>query len=106
MKELAANSEWNFENKLRLLEAEQQSLRQHRHKAISSYDASIESARESGFVHEQGLACEKAAFYMIKMGKEVKAVEYFSQACECYKAWGSNMKVDFIRKELNNLTTV
>ena len=103
MRDASTFSEWNFENKLRHLEAEQQSLRQHRLKAMASYDAAIESAKESGFVHEQGLACEKAAFYMIEMGKEAKAAEYFNQACECYEAWGSNMKVDFIRREMKRL---
>ena len=42
------------------------------------YNASIEAARKSGFIHEQGLACEKAAFYCMRIKKEEKAVEYLA----------------------------
>ena len=94
-------------NKLRLLEAEQKSLALAEHnwrKAIDLYEASIEAAKRSGFIHEQGLACEKAAFYYkSKLGNIEKAIEYFKQARECYERWGSRMKVDFIQKELDSL---
>eukprot|EP00984_Skeletonema_dohrnii_P038315 scaffold41418_cov172-Skeletonema_dohrnii-CCMP3373.AAC.1 len=103
MKEAAASSDWNFTNKLRLLEAEQQSLRLNHHKAIPLYDASIKSAKKSGFIHEQGLACEKAGFYFIGENNKEKALEYFKQARECYEGWGSSMKVDFILTKLDSL---
>jgi DNA-binding SARP family transcriptional activator len=105
MKDAAANSEWNFMNKLRLLEAEQQSITHQRHfLAIDLYDASIQSAKKSGFIHEQGLACEKAGFYFKnKAGNNEKALEYFKQARACYDEWGSKMKVDFIKKEIDSL---
>jgi len=41
-----------------VLEAQQQSLRQTHRKAISLYEAAIESAKKSGYIHEQRLACE------------------------------------------------
>eukprot|EP00985_Skeletonema_marinoi_P029067 scaffold26635_cov209-Skeletonema_marinoi.AAC.1 len=103
MKEAAANSDWNFTNKLCLLEAERQSLSYNHSQAIASYDASITSARKSGFIHEQGLACEKAGFYHKRYGDVCKAAEYFKQARECYEEWGSSMKVDFIQGELSNV---
>ena len=104
MKDAAANSEWNFMNKLRLLEAEQQSITQRHFLAIDLYDASIQSAKKSGFIHEQGLACEKAGLYFKnKDSNNEKALEYFKQARECYEEWGSSMKVDFIQNELNNV---
>jgi len=105
MKDAAANSEWNFMNKLRLLEAEQQSITHQRHfLAIDLYDASIQSAKKSGFIHEQGLACEKAGFYFKnKAGNNEKALEYFKQARACYDEWGSSMKVGFIKKEIDSL---
>ena len=106
MKDAAANSEWNFMNKLRLLEAEQQSRRHSHRKAIDFYNASIEAAKKSGFIHEQGLACEKAAFYFMRKKDVEKAFEYFKQARECYEGWGSRMKVDFIQKELDGLDYV
>eukprot|EP00577_Skeletonema_sp_RCC1716_P008541 CAMPEP_0113418196 /NCGR_PEP_ID=MMETSP0013_2-20120614/26075_1 /TAXON_ID=2843 ORGANISM="Skeletonema costatum, Strain 1716" /NCGR_SAMPLE_ID=MMETSP0013_2 /ASSEMBLY_ACC=CAM_ASM_000158 /LENGTH=743 /DNA_ID=CAMNT_0000305411 /DNA_START=1 /DNA_END=2232 /DNA_ORIENTATION=- /assembly_acc=CAM_ASM_000158 len=104
MKDAAANSEWNFMNKLRLLEAEQKSITQNHWLAIDLYDASIQSAKKSGFIHEQGLACEKAGLYFKnKDSNNEKALEYFQQALECYEEWGSKMKVDFIKKEIDSL---
>eukprot|EP00985_Skeletonema_marinoi_P005579 scaffold2429_cov154-Skeletonema_marinoi.AAC.1 len=104
MKDAAANSEWNFMNKLRLLEAEQQSITQRHFLAIDLYDASIQSAKKSGFIHEQGLAYEKAGLYFKnKAGNNEKALEYFKQALECYEEWGSKMKVDFVKKEIDSL---
>jgi len=103
IRDAAASSDWNFTNKLRLLEAEQQSLRQTHRKAVPLYEAAIESAKRSGFIHEQGLACEKAAFYFIRLKNKEKALEYFQQARECYFQWGSFVKVDFIQKELDGL---
>lgn len=90
-------------NKLHLLEAEQQSQRQNHRKSVELYDASIESAKKSGFIHEQGLACEKAALYFMKVKEEEKALQYFQQARECYESWGSDVKVDFIQRELDSL---
>lgn len=101
MKDAAASSDWNFTNKLRLLEAEKQSMRQTHRKAIPMYEESIECAKKSGFIHEQGLACEKAAFYFKRVKNNEKAKEYFTQARECYEEWGSLVKVGFIQKELD-----
>ena len=106
MKVAAANSDWNFLNKLRLLEAEQTSITK-RHmttQAIDLYKASIECAKKSGFIHEQGLACEKAGFYFKNiLDNKEKALEYFKQARECYEEWGSSMKVDFVQKEIDDI---
>jgi hypothetical protein len=103
MRDAAANSDWNFTNKLRLLEGEQQSLTQHHCQAIVLFDASITSAIKSGFIHEQGLACERAGFYCKREKMNEKALKYFNQARECYEKWGSSMKVDSIQKELDGL---
>ena len=102
MRNAAINSDWNFTNKLRLLEAEQKSLSIRHRDAIALYDASIASAKKSGFIHEQGLACEKAGFYHKRNGYLSKAISYFEQAQECYEKWGSSMKVNFIQGELND----
>jgi len=104
MEDAATNSEWNFMNKLRLLEAEQLTLTRDHWRAINKYDASIESAKKAGFIHEQGLACEKAGFYFKNLDRNnKKAREYFKQACECFKEWGSSVKVDSIQKEIDSL---
>ncbi len=104
MRKLALNSDWNYKNKFYLLEAELQSL--HNNHCNDLYDASIISARNSGFIHEQGLACEKAGFHYKRYGDACSAFEYFKQARACYDEWGSSVKVDAIQAELNNLQTV
>jgi hypothetical protein len=104
LRDAAACSDWNFTNKLRLLEAEQQSQRQNHRKSVDLYIASIEAAKNSGFIHEQGLACEKAALYFMKVKEEEKALQYFQQARECYEEWGSDVKVDYVQKKMDSLS--
>ncbi len=103
MRDAVALSEWNFMNKLELLEAELYSFDKKSNQAIASYDASIASARNSRFTHEQGLACEKAGFHCKREKDRGRAMVYFQQARECYEEWGSRVKVDFIQKEIDQL---
>ena len=104
MRDAAAISEWNFLNKLTLLEAELYSFEKKNDRALASYDASIASARNSRFTHEQGLACERAGFHCKKMNDKGRALQYFQQARECYQEWGSSMKMAFIQKELDSMS--
>ena len=100
----SSSSGENFMNKLHLLEAEQHSVYMNeKNNAISMYNASIASAKRSGFIHEQGLACERAGFHCVREKNNEKALEYFEQARECYEDWGSRTKVAFIQKELDSL---
>ncbi|KAL7430547.1 hypothetical protein ACHAXM_002326 [Skeletonema potamos] len=82
---------------------EQQSLTQHHCQAMVLFEASVTSAKKSGFIHEEGLAYERAGFYCKRTMNHEKALDYFNQARECYEKWGSNVKVDFIEKELDEL---
>ena len=102
-RELASMSEHNFLNKKELLEAELYSFEKKNDSALASYDSSIASARNSRFTHEQGLACERAGFHCKKVNDKGRALQYFQQARECYEEWGSSVKVDFIKKEMDNL---
>ena len=77
-----------------LLEAEQFSFQKRNIKAQSSYAAAINSARLSGFIHEQGLACELAGYHFKKVSDLPSAWISFEQAKQCYVEWGSQMKVD------------
>ena len=101
MKIAASHAGPNFKNKLELLEAEQYGVDNYPGKAMASYSAAIESARKNNYIHEQGLACEKAGFYCKRMRYTEKSLEYFKKARKCYEEWGSAMKVDFIQRELD-----
>ena len=105
MKVAASHAETNFTNKLELLEAERYGLAAGHESivALHAYNKAIISAQKAGFLHEQGLACEKAGSYCKRMKDNENALAYFNQALECYEKWGSSVKVEFIRKELGKL---
>ena len=98
-KEAAKHSD-DFQNKVELLEAELFNRDGERDKAKASYAASIASARSSELTHEEGLACEKAACHHKNIGETSEALEYFVKAQECYKKWGSRVKVNDIERQI------
>lgn len=65
--------------------------------ALEKYEASIEAARDHRFVHEEGLAYEKAATYHLNKGRNKEALDYFAQAEKCYERWGAHTLVNRIR---------
>ncbi len=105
MKDAVTHADANIRNKLELLQAELQGLGARRNNSEALYHASIASAKRSKFIHEQGLACERAGMYYKKMGSEQNALEYFQQAHACYKEWGSVVKAEFIQRELDVLNS-
>ena len=88
------HSEWNFSNKLHLLEAEYAVLKDDDEQAISSYQASIKAARDHRFIHEEGLAEEKLGLYLKDKKEYISAERHFSNAKECYKRWGAHAVVN------------
>ncbi len=103
MKIAVSHADSNFRNKLELLEAEKHGLDARHSQAAKLYDAAIASAKNSKFIHEQGLASEKAGFYYKKIFLLQKALEYFKQARGCYEEWGSSVKVALMQKEIDGL---
>ena len=105
MKVAAYHSEANHRHMLLLLEAEWNSIQKDSDVATVAplYDAASATARNSKYIHAQGLACEKAGFYHKRKNDAQSAVKYFKQARECYEMWGSNLKVASIQRELDSL---
>lgn len=103
MKIAVSHADSNFRNKLELLEAEKHGLDARHSQAVKLYDAAIASAKSSKFIHEQGLACEKAGFYYKKIRDIRNALDYFQQARACYEEWGSKVKVEAIQREMDGL---
>jgi len=105
MKKAAENSEWNFQNKVYLLEAELSSVSKHidNDEALEKYNKAIEAAKRSKFIHEEGLACELAGFHCNRVGDKTNALNFLSRAKECYNEWGSRMKVKFIDNEIQQI---
>ncbi|KAL3817372.1 hypothetical protein ACHAXA_005007 [Cyclostephanos tholiformis] len=104
LKAAASHSSWNFQNKVHLLEAEMFSLQNKISEACTSYVAAISSASSSGFIHEQGLACELAGFHYKRVNDFRSALTYFDRAKQCYTEWGSQLKVDSITLQLESLS--
>ncbi len=105
MKDAVTHADANIRNKLELLQAELHGLDARHNKAVSLYIASIASAKRSKFIHEQGLACERAGLYYKKMGSAQNAVTFFRQAHSCYKEWGSIVRAEFIQRELDHFNS-
>ncbi|KAL3810773.1 hypothetical protein ACHAXA_011785 [Cyclostephanos tholiformis] len=100
----ASHSSWNFLNKAHLLHAEEFSHAGNHDKAMESYLAAICSAISSGFIHEQGLACELAGYHCKNIGDRSRAWNFFNQAKCCYTEWGSQMKVESVARYLDSLS--
>jgi predicted ATPase len=95
MKALSENdSEWNFQQKYFLLEAEKAFTDGKLEPATFFYDKAIEAAKQHRFVNEQALASECAAVFYLDHGNVGQARMYFVQARQLYKEWGAHRKVD------------
>eukprot|EP00984_Skeletonema_dohrnii_P009487 scaffold3626_cov69-Skeletonema_dohrnii-CCMP3373.AAC.1 len=106
MKVAVKHADSNIRNKLELLQAELHGCGARHNKAVALYNAAIASAEKSEFIHEQGLACERAGLYYKKMGFARDAWVHFQQAHACYKEWGSNVKVGAIQRELDGFNSI
>ncbi|KAL7473519.1 hypothetical protein ACHAXS_013974 [Conticribra weissflogii] len=84
------HSEWNFENKLLLLEAEIHFSKGEHGLAEDKYYAAIESARRHRFVHEEGLSYELLSNFYKSRGEDEKEREFMMNAILCYRKWGAN----------------
>lgn len=62
--------------------------------ATECYEASIRSAREHRFIHEEALACELAAYFFEEQGDKVKSQDMFQQAHDAFMKWGARKKAN------------
>lgn len=103
LRKWAESSEWNFANKVYLLEAEYYFLRKDHDRAMVCYSASVRAAREHRFVHEEGLAEEKTATYLLHKGQHEDAMGHFLNAKKCFDAWGARTLVQRVDKAISVL---
>jgi len=97
------NSEWNFANKLNLLEGEFYFWKGDSERAIISYNNSIKAAHEHRFVNEEGLAEEKLAAFFLHESRHDEAICHLNNAKKCYEAWGAKVLVDRVNKAIKML---
>ena len=86
----------NFADRTALVDAEIARIEQRPLDAQRLYEVAIRSAREHGFVHNEGLANELAARFYAERGFETIANAYLQNARYCYLRWGADAKVQEI----------
>ena len=87
MKSYSSCSSWNFSHKLLLLQAEQSFYLKEFESAKRYYDDAILSAKDHRFVHEEALACELAAYFLLERSQGISSIPYFLRAQRNYREW-------------------
>jgi PAS domain S-box-containing protein len=82
-----------FADKYTLVSAEIARIEKRDADALRLYEEAIHSARENGFVQNEGLAHELAAQYCLARGLETAGYAHLHNARNCYDRWGAHGKV-------------
>ena len=104
MKKWSISCAENFLHKYQLIEAEWMRISGKKRLAEELYDKAIQSACESGYKHNEAIACELAAKFYIAEGKARVAKAYISDALKLYSEWGASAKVREIRERYPELS--
>jgi PAS domain S-box-containing protein len=99
LREWAENYPPTFADKYLLVSAEMARLDGRSFDAMQLYEQAIQSAREHGFVQNEGVAHEVAARFYLAGDFESIAQMYLRNARNCYDRWGAHGKV----KQLDEL---
>ncbi|MEG4328586.1 ATP-binding protein, partial [Microcoleus sp. herbarium5] len=99
MQQWAVHAPANYQHKYELVEAEKARVLGKIGKAMEYYDASIQGAREQGYIQEEALANERAAEFYFSRGREKIAEIYLTDAYYGYVRWGAKAKVQDLSKE-------
>ena len=104
MEKLARCAPSNYLHKYHLVEAERiRVLGGEPDTIMHHYDQAIALARESEFIHEEALANELAARYLLNQGQNDDARAYLRSALEKYEAWGAKRKVAHLKSRYPEL---
>ncbi len=104
LEKLARSAPPNYRHKHHLVEAERMRVLEGESDAIMHhYDQAIALARESEFIHEEALANELAARYLLNQGQNDTARSYLRSAMEQYEIWGAKRKVAHLKSRYPGL---
>eukprot|EP00804_Cyclotella_cryptica_P019625 CCRYP_013989-RA/>CCRYP_013989-RA protein AED:0.06 eAED:0.06 QI:199/1/1/1/0.75/0.6/5/431/1198 len=106
LKDAAELSKWNFQNKFNLLNAMNLSNQEKNAQSSKEFNIAIIAARSSKFHHEEGLACELAGIHNKRIGNNEEAMRLFHLAQGCYKAWGSQVKVQQMATQIELVKSI
>jgi signal transduction histidine kinase len=93
LREWAESYPPTFGDKYTLVSAEIARLEKRDTDALVLYEKTILSARENGFVQNEGLAHELAAQHYVTLGLETAGYAHLRSARNCYDRWGASAKV-------------
>jgi tetratricopeptide (TPR) repeat protein len=100
-------SEWNFGQKLALLQAEFLYSCGSFAEAEAFYDEAISLARSHSFLVDEALSYELSGYFYLNTGMTAKALERFTSAVDSYSSWGAETKANvlsgFIRKQFTEV---
>ena len=91
--EWAHNCPENFANRAALVDAEIARIEGRDMDAMRLYEQAIQSSRENGLVHNEGLAYERAAEFCRAHGFDSFTDSHLRKARDCYARWGADGKV-------------
>ena len=104
LEKLARSAPPNYRHKHHLVEAERMRVLEGQSDIIMHhYDQAIALAGESEFIHEEALANELAARYLLNQGQNDAARAYLRSAMEKYEAWGAKRKVAHLKSRYSGL---
>ncbi|WP_151635873.1 AAA family ATPase [Noviherbaspirillum aerium] len=93
LQEWAENASATFFDKHALVAAEVARIDGKAVEAMQLYEQAIQSARENGFVHNQGIAYELASAFYRMRGFQKIADTYLHEARNCFVRWGGDGKL-------------
>ena len=89
----ADNCPENYRNRHALISAEIARIEGRDLEAMRFFEEAIRSAREQGFIQNEGIAHELAARFYLARGYDTIADTYLRNARSCYTRWGAGGKV-------------
>ncbi len=95
----AENCPENFQNRYLLVLAELARIEARELDAMRLYDQAIKSARDNGFIQNEGIANELAARFYLERGFEKIAGTYLRDARYCFFTWGALGKVRQLERQ-------
>lgn len=96
---MAARNPRTFGARLALVSAELGRLERRERDAMEGYDRAIAAARQEGYAHVEGLACEAAARFYRQRGSSIAAAAHLRAARDAFRRWGATAKVQALAAE-------
>ena len=99
LKSWADTCQENFLHLHLLLKAELMRINGRDLEALQCYGQAIQHSQKNEYINHEAIICERAAAFHIHLGNSISASAYVSQALNCFRQWGADVKVRDIEKK-------